>query len=55
MSGWKATSAKSTAVIGVLVGLIGLALYPVIIDPKLHPEKYSEWYSIHIMYHGWIW
>ena len=35
-------SLRSVAVIGGLVGLLGLAVYPIVVDPKLHPEKYRE-------------
>ncbi|XP_058461118.1 small integral membrane protein 20 [Malaya genurostris] len=28
--------------IGGIVGLIGLACYPIIIDPMLNPEKYKK-------------
>jgi len=28
------------ALVGGLVGMIGLAMYPIAIDPYLHPEKY---------------
>ena len=31
---------KSVAVVGGLVSLLGLALYPVVIEPLLHSEKY---------------
>ncbi len=27
--------------IGSIVGFIGLAIYPIIIEPVLHPDKYS--------------
>ena len=33
---------KSVALVGGLVVLIGLAAYPIIIQPKLHPEKYRK-------------
>jgi hypothetical protein len=35
-------SLRSVAVIGGLVGLLGLAVYPIVVDPKLHPEKYRQ-------------
>lgn len=33
---------KGIAVIGALVSVIGLALYPIAIHPKLFPQKYQN-------------
>ena len=33
---------RSVALVGGFIAVLGLAIYPVIIDPKLHPEKYSK-------------
>lgn len=33
---------NGTYVAAGVVGMIVLALYPIIIDPKLHPEKYRK-------------
>jgi hypothetical protein len=33
---------KSVAIVAGLVTLIGGAIYPVIIDPKINPDKYRE-------------
>lgn len=33
---------KGALVIGALVTAIGLALYPVVVHPKLFPEKYRK-------------
>lgn len=33
---------KSVAVVGGLISLLAVATYPVIIDPKLHPEKFRK-------------
>ena len=37
---------KSLLVIGGLVGLIGVAVYPIIVHPKLHSKQYSEQASL---------
>ena len=33
---------KNIALIGGFVAVLGLTIYPIIIDPRLHPEKYSK-------------
>ena len=33
---------KSIALVAGFVSVLGIAIYPIIIDPKLHPEKYSK-------------
>lgn len=30
------------ALIGGIIGIIGLALYPIAIDPMINPEKYKK-------------
>ncbi|XP_018573879.1 small integral membrane protein 20 [Anoplophora glabripennis] len=37
LKGW-----RYVAVIGGLVGAIGIAIYPIIIDPMLNPDKYKK-------------
>ncbi|KAL5012877.1 hypothetical protein ScPMuIL_011428 [Solemya velum] len=37
LKGW-----RYAAMIGGLVGAIGLALYPIAVDPYLHPEKWQN-------------
>lgn len=37
LKGW-----KYAAFIGSIVGFIGIACYPIIIDPMLNPAKYKE-------------
>lgn len=40
---------KSIAVVAGLISLLGIAVYPVVIDPKLNPEKYSAWSNLYNM------
>ena len=40
---------KSLLVIGGLVGLIGVAVYPIIVHPKLHSKQYSKQASPHVL------
>lgn len=37
LTGW-----RYAAVFGGLAGAIGLALYPIAVDPMINPEKYSK-------------
>lgn len=39
LKGW-----RYAAFIGTIVGSIGLTLYPIIIEPMMNEEKYSEKY-----------
>jgi len=36
LTGW-----RYTAFIGAIVGAIGVAIYPIIVSPYLHPEKWQ--------------
>ncbi|KAJ8950471.1 hypothetical protein NQ314_007858 [Rhamnusium bicolor] len=36
LKGW-----RFAVLIGGLVGAIGIAMYPIVVDPMLNPEKYS--------------
>lgn len=38
LKGW-----RYAALIGGLVGAIGITIYPIIIDPMLNPDKYSKY------------
>ena len=33
---------RYAALIGGMVGMIGLAMYPIFVDPYLHPEKWRK-------------
>ena len=37
---------KSVAVVGGLISLLAVATYPVIVHPKMHPEKYRESHQV---------
>lgn len=38
LKGW-----KYAAFVGSIVGVIGLAIYPIVISPIMNPEKYSKY------------
>ncbi|KZS04430.1 Uncharacterized protein APZ42_032758 [Daphnia magna] len=37
LKGW-----KYAAMVGSVIGVIGLAIYPIIVSPMMDPEPYSE-------------